>query len=285
MATLSIEAALANAIRLLGSVSDTARLDAEVLLAHSIGKNRAFLRAWPERLLRAEEEQCFRAYVAQRAHGVPVAYLTGEREFWSRSFHVSPEVLIPRPETELLVELAIEAIRRENRPRILDLGTGSGAIAVTLALECPEAEVWAVEVSEPALAVARRNAAELGAKAIRFLHGSWLGPLPANVRFDLIVSNPPYIGPADPHLLSGDVRYEPRQALVSADNGLQDITLIAESARQALTSGGRLMFEHGYDQAATVADILNDLGYRDIRHYRDMQGHERVTAARHGAQD
>jgi release factor glutamine methyltransferase len=285
VATLSIEAALANAIRLLDSVSDTARLDAEVLLAHSIGKNRAFLRAWPERLLRPEDQQRFLDCVTQRARGVPVAYLTGEREFWSRPFHVSPEVLIPRPETELLVELAIEAIRRENRLRILDLGTGSGAIAVTLALECPAAEVWAVDVSEPALRVARRNAAELGAKTIRFLQGCWLGPLPANVRFDLIVSNPPYISPADPHLLSGDVRYEPRQALVSADDGLQDITLIAESARQALTSSGRLMFEHGYDQAAAVADILNGLGYRDIRHYRDLQGHERVTAARHSAPD
>ncbi|QXP84128.1 peptide chain release factor N(5)-glutamine methyltransferase [Methylococcus sp. Mc7] len=277
--------ALDAATRELGSISETARLDAEVLLAHAIGKNRAYLRAWPERLLQAEEERRFLAYLAERARGVPVAYLTGAREFWSRSFNVSPEVLIPRPETELLVELAIEAARCENRPRILDLGTGSGAIAVTLALECPDAEVWAVDVSESALALARRNADELGAKTIRFLQGSWFAPLPAGIRFDLIVSNPPYVSPTDPHLLRGDVRYEPRQALVSAEDGLQDIALIAGNAGPWLPPGGGLMFEHGFDQADAVAAILGKLGYRDVRRYRDLQGHERVTAARRAPEE
>lgn len=271
--------ALQAASRELSSVSDTARLDAEVLLAHVIGKNRAYLRAWPERLLQADEERRFLASIVARARGVPVAYLTGVREFWSRSFKVCPDVLIPRPETELLVELAVEAACRRNRPRILDLGTGSGVIAVTLALECPDAEVWAVDVSESALAVARHNAAALGAKTVRFLRGDWFAPLPADIRFDLIVSNPPYVSPSDPHLLRGDLRYEPRQALVSVKDGLHDIALIADNAGPRLLPDGGLMIEHGFDQADAVARILGKAGYRDVRHHRDLQGHERVTSA------
>ncbi|MDD2769858.1 MAG: peptide chain release factor N(5)-glutamine methyltransferase [Methylococcus sp.] len=277
----TLREALDAATRELSSTSDTARLDAEVLLAQLLGKNRAYLRTWPDRRLQEETAQQYMDWVGQRARGVPVAYLIGEREFWSRPFRVSPEVLIPRPETELLVELAIAAITQENLTRILDLGTGSGAIAVTLALECPGTEIWAVDLSETALEIARHNAADLGAAPVRFLRGHWFDPLPPEVRFELIVSNPPYIDPADPHLSLGDIRHEPRQALVSADGGLKDIALIAEGARQVLVPNGRLMFEHGFDQAAAVAAILAKLGYRDIHQHRDLQSHERVTAARY----
>lgn len=279
----TLREALDAATRELSSTSGTARLDAEVLLAHMLGKNRAYLRTWPDRRLQEETAQQYRDWVGKRARGVPVAYLIGEREFWSRPFRVSPEVLIPRPETELLVELAIEAIAQENWKRILDLGTGSGAIAVTLALECPGTEIWAVDLSETALEIARHNAADLGAAQVRFLQGRWFEPLPPEIRFELVVSNPPYIDPDDPHLALGDVRHEPRQALVSADGGLKDIALIAEGARQVLVPNGRLMFEHGFDQAAAAAAILANLGYCDIRQHRDLQGHQRVTAARYPA--
>lgn len=280
-AVQTLRTALESATRTLHASSDTARLDAEVLLARVLGKNRAYLRAWPERLLTEDEKRDLLDLVARRTLGIPIAYLTGEREFWSRPFRVSPEVLIPRPETELLVELAIAAAECNGYRRILDLGTGSGAIAITLALECPYAEVWAVDISEQSLAVAGHNAATLGAANVRFLQGNWLSALPADLRFGLIVSNPPYIDEADPHLSVGDVRYEPRHALVSASNGLHDIARIAEETRNALLSGGHLMFEHGFEQAPAAERILDKLGYSEIRTHRDLQGHQRVTEARY----
>jgi release factor glutamine methyltransferase len=278
MATLREAIALAEAR--LRSCSATPRLDAEVLLAHVLRRDRAHLRAWPERPLDRETQQGFDRLVMRRTWGTPIAYLTGEREFWSRTFGVTEDVLIPRPETELLVELALAAIPDHARCRILELGTGSGAIAITLALERPRAEIWAVELSGAALAVARRNAKRLGAECIHWLEGSWFEPLPRSLSFDLILSNPPYVDSADPHLALGDVRFEPRLALVASNQGLSALRSIAAGARNALRPHGLLMLEHGANQGEKVREILLATGYAEICNHHDLSGHPRVSTAR-----
>jgi release factor glutamine methyltransferase len=276
----TIAQALRPAAARLANGSDTPRLDAEVLLMHVLGRDRTFLRAWPERVLAAKEAERFRDLIEQRAKGTPVAYLTGEREFWSRTFSIRPGVLIPRPETELLIELALDFIPVDGPADILDLGTGTGIIAVTLAAERPRVRVIATDLSPDALAVARENAARHGGMNIRFGLGHWFDAVPENGRFDLIVSNPPYIADQDPHLRQGDVRFEPELALISGPEGLDALAAIAEAARHRLKPGGRLLLEHGYDQADALAAILAGFGYADIAHHRDLQGHRRATAAR-----
>lgn len=263
----------------LAQLSETPRLDAEVLLMHVIGRDRAYLRAWPERLLDVERADLYSVLVEQRAAGQPVAYLTGEREFWSRPFTVRPGVLIPRPETELLVELALNFIPTDEPADLLDLGTGSGIIAITLAAERPRARVIATDVSPEALAVARENACRHGAAHIRFEQGNWFDAIPDDARFDLIAGNPPYIPEQDPHLQQGDLRFEPPLALVSGPAGLDALGVIAQDARQHLKPGGRLLLEHGYDQADALAALLAGLGYAEIAHHSDLQGHRRTTSA------
>ncbi|HWP01608.1 MAG TPA: peptide chain release factor N(5)-glutamine methyltransferase [Methylococcus sp.] len=277
---VTLREAIASAETRLRSCSETPRLDAEVLLAHVLRRDRAHLRAWPERPLGQETRQEFQRLVTRRTWGTPVAYLTGEREFWSRTFAVTEDVLIPRPETETLVELALAAIPDRAPCRILELGTGSGAIAITLALERPRAEVWAVELSGAALAVARRNAKRLGAERIHWLEGSWFEPLPRSLSFDLILSNPPYVDPTDPHLAQGDVRFEPRLALVAPGQGLSALRSIAAGARNALRPHGLLMLEHGADQGEKVREILLAMGYVGICGHRDLSGHPRIATAR-----
>jgi release factor glutamine methyltransferase len=277
---LTITAALVSGAARLGHLPDTPRLDAEVLLMHILGKDRAYLRAWPERVLSPDQAERYRQLIERRAEGRPVAYLTGQREFWSRLFTVRPGVLIPRPETELLIELALAALPADRAADLLDLGTGSGIVAVTLAAERPRATVTATDLSPDALAVARENAARHGLTNIRFAQGDWFAALPENERFDLIASNPPYIAERDPHLSLGDVRFEPTLALASGPEGLDALAAIATGARKRLKPGGRLLLEHGYDQAEPIALLLAGLGYAEIAHHPDLQGHLRATSAR-----
>lgn len=272
--------ALRSATARLSGLSDSPRLDAEVLLMWVLGRDRGHLRAWPERLLEPEQARQFQALIEQRAAGAPVAYLVGEREFWSRSFIVQPGVLIPRPDTELLIELALGFIPAHQPADILDLGTGSGIIAVTLAAERPLAQVIATDLSPGALAIARANAARHGVDNIRFEFGDWFAAVPDEGRFDLVVSNPPYIAEQDPHLTQGDLRFEPSLALTSGPTGLNALTAIADAARHRLKLGGWLLLEHGYDQADNLAAILAGFGYGDITHAQDLQGHRRATSAR-----
>ncbi len=274
--------ALAAGRHQLGETSASPALDAEVLLMHVLGCDRARLRAWPEKLLTPAQAGQYATLIERRRQGCPVAYLTGEREFWSRPFQVAPGVLIPRPETELLIELALAAIPADQSVNLLDLGTGSGIIAITLAVERPRARVAAVDASAEALAIAQANATRHAALNLRFFQGDWLSPLPLTQRYDLIVSNPPYIAEDDPHLRQGDLRHEPGLALASGPDGLTALRRIIAEARAFLKPGGALLLEHGYDQADAIAALLRDSGYGEITHHRDLQGHRRATMARYG---
>lgn len=256
---------------------DIGRVDARVLACHLLGVGRAWLAANPMHVLTESQDAQFDSLVARRAMGWPVAYLVGTREFYGREFQVGPAVLIPRPETETLVEAALA--RMPAGAAVLDLGTGSGAIAVTLACERPDATVHAVDSSADALAVARANAARHGAR-VEWAHGPWYAPV-AGLRFDLVVANPPYVAADDRHLAEGDLRFEPRQALTdgSAD-GLESIRAIASGAPGHLKSGGWLLIEHGYDQSAACGALLAAAGLEAIVSISDLAGIPRVAGGR-----
>jgi release factor glutamine methyltransferase len=260
----------------LAAVTEEPRLEAEILLVQVLGKSRTWLRAWPEKPVEAAQEQQYQALLARRLAGEPIAYILGAREFWSREFLVTPAVLIPRPDTELLVELALALLPQSQPARVADLGTGSGAIAVSIALERPQVQVIAADFSTEALAVARSNAQRLGAANVQCCLSDWLDGLPPQP-FDLILSNPPYIAENDPHLQQGDLRFEPASALVSGPDGLDDLRRIAAAARSRLLPGGWLLLEHGYDQAAAVRHCLHTLGYLKVASHRDLAGQERTT--------
>ena len=275
----TIEEALAQAHdRLAGSESP--ELDAQLLLCEVLGKGRSYLYTWPERVLTSDEETAFNKLLARRREGVPVAHILGERDFWSLSLKVTPDTLIPRPDTELLVELALELLPSERALTVIDLGTGTGAIALAIAHERPKARVTAVERSAAALAVAEENRERLGLANVELLEGSWFEPLPLEARFDLIVSNPPYVAKDDPHLSRGDVRFEPLTALTAGPDGLDDIRHIAAAARDHLKPGGWLLLEHGYDQGEAVAALLTSLGYRNVATHQDAGGNPRATLGR-----
>lgn len=273
----SVQSLLDRACAQLSSISESARLDAEVLLCHCLGKQRSFLRAWPDRQLASVQVDQFCRLLEQRRQGRPIAYLTGEREFWSRTFNVTPDVLIPRPDSELLVELSLSLLTDQQPAKIIDLGTGSGILAITLAAERPLAEVVATDISAAALSVARQNAERLTAGNIRFIHSNWFEKV-TDTGFDLVVSNPPYIADDDPHLQQGDVRFEPQSALVSGEAGLKDIRLLAEQARAHLKPHGHLLIEHGYRQDQAAQSILKQLNYRQVATHRDLSGNPRVTS-------
>ena len=251
-------------------------LDAQVLLCHVLARPRSYLFTWPERELEAHQQQSFLALLARRERGEPVAHLTGEREFFGRNFSVTPDTLIPRPDTETLVELALK-LGPAGPARVADLGTGTGAIGVTLALERPQWQVTLTDLSAAALAVAGGNARQLGAQ-VTLQQGSWLedcrGP------FDVIVSNPPYIDPADHHLDEGDVRFEPRSALVADQRGLADLATIITQSAARLVAGGWLLLEHGYQQGAQVRALMEAGRFDGVRTERDLGGNERVTVGR-----
>ncbi|HID49169.1 MAG TPA: peptide chain release factor N(5)-glutamine methyltransferase [Chromatiales bacterium] len=259
------------------SLHDTARLDAELLLAKVLGRDRTWLHTWPETELTARQERRFHALVERRARGEPVAHLLGRQAFWSLDLAVSPDTLIPRPATETLVELALARIPFAAPWRIADLGTGSGAIALALARERPACDIVATDVSAAALAIARANAHRLELDNIAFVEGDWLGPLQEQPLFQMIVSNPPYVRTADPHLSRGDVRFEPASALVSGSDGLDALRALTRAARPHLVPGGWLLLEHGHDQAGAVIALLREAGFDNPEDFRDLAGQPRVA--------
>jgi len=269
--------ALAALSRRLAAVSGSPALDAALLLAHVTGAGRAALAADPDRALSLQQAAELEALAGRRLRGEPVAYLTGRKEFWSLDLDVTPEVLVPRPETELVVELAHAALAGIARPAALDLGTGSGAIALAIAHERPDAAVTAVDRSAGALAVATGNAARLGIVNVRFLRGSWFGPV-AGERFDLVAANPPYLAEDDPALAA--LACEPRPALVAGPTGLEALAQVCAGAPAALVPGGALVVEHGSAQGAAVRELMSAAGLVDVATHRDLAGLPRATQGR-----
>jgi release factor glutamine methyltransferase len=272
---MNIKQLLDSATKQLGTSSDSPKIDAEILLAHTLKKSRTFLYTWPQQLVDAQTQQHFAQLLSQRLAGEPVAHITGEREFWSLKLQITADTLIPRPETELLVEQALQLLP-DTSIAIVDLGTGSGAIALALASERPQWQITAVDQSAAALDIARANAKSLAIHNIRFIHGNWFEPL-ANQQFHTIISNPPYIATNDKHLAQGDVQFEPASALISGADGLDDIRHIAQQAVNYLLAGGLLIIEHGYDQQPRVKEIFQAAGFTNIAQLVDLGGMPRLT--------
>ncbi|MBC3476481.1 peptide chain release factor N(5)-glutamine methyltransferase [Pseudomonas taiwanensis] len=258
--------------------SPTERLDAELLLAAAIGKSRSYLHTWPERIVSSEAADVFASYLERRRAGEPVAYILGQQGFWKIDLEVAPHTLIPRPDTELLVETALQ-LQPASPARVLDLGTGTGAIALALASDCPAWQVTAVDRVDEAVALAERNRQRLGLDNVKVMASHWFDSL-AGQRFDLILSNPPYIAAEDPHLAEGDVRFEPSSALVAGPDGLDDLRIIVDQAPEHLLPGGWLLLEHGYDQATSVQALLTARGFTKVASRKDLGGHERITMGR-----
>ncbi|MFT4197387.1 MAG: peptide chain release factor N(5)-glutamine methyltransferase [Pseudoxanthomonas sp.] len=255
------------------------RHEAEWLLLHVLGRDRAWLFAHADHAPEATQRAAFEALLARRLAGEPVAYLTGRRGFWTLDLEVDPATLIPRPETELLVELALQRLPGDAACAVADLGTGSGAIALAIASERPLAQVTATDASAAALAVARRNATAHGLERVRFVRGDWFAPLRGE-RFDLVASNPPYIAAGDPHLAQGDLRFEPAAALAAGADGLDDIRRIVAQAPAHLRPRGWLLLEHGHEQGAAVRALLVAAGLAEVATCRDLEARERVTLGR-----
>ncbi|MBN8432337.1 peptide chain release factor N(5)-glutamine methyltransferase [Microbulbifer salipaludis] len=260
------------------SESDSPRLDLEVLLCHLLGKSRAWLYTWPEHPLSDAQQAQFNALIERRIAGEPVAHLTGTREFWSLPLNVNRSTLIPRPDTEVLVEVVLE-LCPQSAANVLDLGSGTGAIALALASERPHWQIIAVDTMPAAVALAEENRTQLGFRNVEVLRSDWFSALSART-FDVIVSNPPYIESRDPHLREGDVRFEPLTALVAEEQGLADIRKIAEDARAHLAEHGLLAVEHGWEQGKAVRALFAALGYREVETRPDYAGRERITLGR-----
>ncbi|WP_447780840.1 peptide chain release factor N(5)-glutamine methyltransferase [Stenotrophomonas riyadhensis] len=272
----SLRQVVAEASARLGGVE--ARHEAELLLLHVLDRPRSWLFAHATDPLATADQAAFEALLARRVAGEPVAYLTGRRGFWTLDLEVDPATLIPRPETELLVELALERLPPERTLQLADLGTGSGAIALALASERPQAQVLATDASPGALAVAARNAARHELRNVRFAEGGydWYAPL-QGARFDLIASNPPYIASDDPHLEQGDLRFEPATALSSGVDGLDDIRRIVDGGQAHLLPGGWLLIEHGWDQGAAIRALFEAVGFTDVQTVQDLEQRDRIT--------
>ncbi|MBJ9976705.1 peptide chain release factor N(5)-glutamine methyltransferase [Pseudomonas sp. S75] len=258
--------------------SPTERLDAELLLAAALGKSRSYLHTWPERIVSREAADTYDAWIERRRTGEPVAYILGQQGFWKLDLEVAPHTLIPRPDTELLVESALQRLPAQ-AARVLDLGTGSGAIALALASERPAWQVMAVDRIEQAVALAERNRQRLHLDNVQVRTSHWFDALDGE-RFDLILSNPPYIAAHDPHLSAGDLRFEPSSALVAGHDGLDDLRLIVAQAPRYLLPGGWLMLEHGFDQASAVRALMQDSQFVEVASHRDLGGHERISLGR-----
>lgn len=259
--------------------SQTPLLDAEILLAHALQKPRIFLQTWPYHVVDDATEQKFFELIEKRRAGWPVAYLTGVQSFWSLDLTVNPFTLIPRPETEHLVELALTKLNKNTPYQIADLGTGSGAIGLALAKERPDSQVFATDISETALAVAKQNANQLDIKNIQFFNGSWCEALP-HQRYDLIVSNPPYIAEHETALLSPETRFEPAIALFSEKDGLKDIDHILKQAPLYLKPDGCILIEHGFSQGKSIRTLFERAGFNNVFTERDYNNHERITGGR-----
>jgi release factor glutamine methyltransferase len=258
---------------------ESAALEAEILLCHCLNKSRAYLRTWPEKPLNKEVLAQYQQLLARRQQGEPIAYITGYKEFWDLRLHVTPEVLIPRPETEHLVELVLEKIPADAAWHIADLGTGSGAIALAVARERPRCRITATDQSSASLAVAKDNALHNNIHNVRFRESYWFEAL-ENECFHMVVSNPPYVAENDPHLKQGDLRFEPVSALSSGPQGLDDIEHIIRHAGAYLTAPGWLLLEHGYQQGDAVVQLLRNNGFKDVQCHSDYAQLERVSAGR-----
>ena len=259
--------------------SPTARLDVELLLAAALGKPRSFLHTWPERIVSSEAALTFASYLQRRRTGEPVAYILGQQGFWKLDLEVAPHTLIPRPETEMLVEATLELVPGFAPTKVLDLGTGTGAIALALASERPLWQVTAVDRVIEAVALAERNRQRLHLDNAKVLNSHWFSAIEGQT-FDVIISNPPYIASEDPHLVAGDVRFEPSSALLAGAEGLDDLRLIVDQAPAHLNAGGWLLLEHGFDQGVAVRELLSSKGFEKIQTRRDLGEHERITFGR-----
>lgn len=291
---------------LLKDVSDSPKLDAQILLCFVIDKPASFLLTWPEKVLTTENIEQYQALLIRRLQSEPIAYIVGVREFWSLPFYVSPASLIPRPDTETLIELvvdlhqqgcffkssfnnnsslsdslAIDNLSAQDNISCLDLGTGTGAIALSLASEMPLWNIHAIDFNVDAVKLAQRNAKNLALTQVNIYHSDWFSQISVKQKFNLIVSNPPYIDEDDIHLSQGDVQFEPKSALVAQENGLADIRHIAKQARSYLTDNGSLFFEHGYQQAEDVHNILIEFGYIEAYTVKDLSGNDRITWAKY----
>ncbi len=256
--------------------SDTAQLDTELLLAHALQQSRTWLHTWPDKTITPEQATTFEQLLQRRQQGEPIAHILGQQSFWTLDLKVTPDTLIPRPETELLVEQALSLIPTNQPWQIADLGTGTGAIALAIASERPKATVVATDQSESALVITRENANTHVINNVSFRHGSWFEPLQGE-QFELILSNPPYIATDDPHLAEGDVRFDPDSALSSGRDGLDDLRLITRDSADHLKAGGWLIVEHGYDQGNAVRSLFEQHHYQNIATRRDLGGQERIT--------
>ena len=275
---LTIKECLTQATRQLKPIAgETARLESEILLAHALQKTRTYLIAWSERALEANEQNAIEALIQRRITGEPIAYITGVREFWSMELQVTPDTLIPRPETECLVARALQLLEATEKPVIADLGTGSGAIALALATERPDSQVFATDKSPTALSIAESNARKLKLSNIHFIRGDWCRALPNEIKFDLIASNPPYIRNDDEHMKKGDLPYEPASALVSGIDGLDDIRTIALQASSYLKPNSPLLVEHGFDQGKDVRQILINQGFNKVITHPDWEHRDRFS--------
>lgn len=260
--------------------TDQPRHEAEILLAAALGRPRAWIMAHPDEcILDCEATDRYEAWVTRRSHGEPVAYVLGEKEFWSLPLEVTPDVLVPRPETELVVELALTHLRRDQQARVLDLAAGSGAIALALARELPRAAVVGTDISAAAIAVARRNGQRLGLANVSFRTGSWFDPVAAE-RFDLVASNPPYIAETDERVEPGVRRFEPHNALFAGTDGLEALRVITGAAGRHLSPGGWLVVEHGDRQGLAVRELLSAAGFADVATRQDLSGLDRCTEGR-----
>lgn len=272
---MRIDDALRHGTETLASYSESARLDAEILLSHFLGKQRSYLYAWPEVELSALVLNEYRDALAKRKTDYPVAYIIGHQEFWSLNLEVSPDVLIPRADTELLVETALGKLEPLTSPKILELGTGSGAISLAIASERPDCLITATDYSHEALNIATKNQQHLNLSNITFLHSDWYQSI-TETNFDLIVSNPPYIDPEDPHMITG-IRHEPHQALCASNMGMADLEKIIEEGRNYLTPSGWMLLEHGYNQKKPVSELLTQAGFGAVDCIKDLAGNDRVS--------
>jgi release factor glutamine methyltransferase len=272
----NIQTALQKAYSILEPCSEEPKTDAQILLCQVLNKNRAYLFAHPEQDLNEEQCSAYQNAVAERAKGKPIAYITGTRDFWSLSLRVNQHTLIPRHETELLVELALKFIPNAPNTQVLDLGTGSGAIALALAKERPHWQIDACDQCEHALSIARENAQSNELTNVRFYHSDWFSQLPKK-HYHALVSNPPYLAPNDPHLQKADLRFEPQSALVSSQDGLADLQYLIAQGYNQLLPNGLILVEHGYEQKKPILAILERSGYRSNKCWKDIHGHDRVS--------
>lgn len=275
--SFSIESVLKNAASSLEKISVTSRLDTEILLAHVLKQPRSYLYSHNDRILSSAKKKRFDALLTERQKGKPIAYIIENKEFWSLELKVSKHVLIPRPETELLVELCLSELDKSKKLNIADLGTGSGAIALAIAYERPNWKITAIDKSHEALEIAKLNTKKLNIKNINFLYSNWYDALPQSQKFDAILSNPPYIAENDPHLKQNDVAHEPKSALTSGPMGLDDLTIIICEAKKYLNANGIIIVEHGYNQGEKVRKLMQKNGFTKIKTINDLSQHERVS--------